>query len=153
MSNDEAFWKTIIDVEGAVSIYDGPTQFLREFAAVSSKAGHLFASHWCQAEATNGGFRQFYANSTGVLAPEAVEAFKEIGMPATAAIVTEANAWFGYVYPRQRQARELALKSYETMHPGSSGLFKNLEDFRLLRAENGGFETAAKTYWAGQDGA
>ncbi|WP_369973953.1 DUF4375 domain-containing protein [Polaromonas sp. SP1] len=31
---------------------------------------HLFAVHWCQSEICNGGFMQFFANSTGVLAPE-----------------------------------------------------------------------------------
>jgi hypothetical protein len=155
MSNDEAFWKAIADVDEAVSIYDGPVQFQREFAAVPAKAGNLFASHWCQTEVCNGGFRQFYTNSTGVLAPEAVEAFKELGMPGTAAVVAEANSWFGYAYPRQRQTRELTLKAHATMHPGSSGPFEELEEkfFRLLSSENGGFERAVKAYLAGQDGA
>ena len=155
MSNDEAFWNAITDVDAAVSIYGGPAQFVQEFAAVPSKAGHLFASNWCQTEVCNGGFRQFYANSTGVLAPEAAEAFKQMGMPATAAVVIEANTWFGYVYPRHRQARELALKTYETMHPESSGPFDKLDAafFRLLSSENGGFDTAAKAYFAGHDGA
>jgi len=155
MSKDEAFWKAIAEVGAVVSIYDGPVQFQREFIAVPPKSGHLFASHWCQTEVCNGGFRQFYANSTGVLAPEAVEAFKKLGMPGTASVVAEANSWFGHAYPRQRQTRELALKTYATLNPESSGPFQELEErfFRLLASESGGFERAAKAFFAAQDGA
>ncbi|WP_164468170.1 DMP19 family protein [Caulobacter vibrioides] len=46
--------------------------FLAGFSAVPTPSKHLLATHWLQSEVHNGGFSQFFSNSTGVLAPEAV---------------------------------------------------------------------------------
>jgi hypothetical protein len=77
-----SYWEVLGPVGGSVSIYDGPELFLREFAALSAKEATLLAAHWYQSEICNGGFNQFFGNSAGVLAPEAVAAFISIGMPA-----------------------------------------------------------------------
>ena len=63
----------------AINIYDGPEVFLTTLNHVSREAGLLFAAYFCQTEVCNGGFHQFFFNSTGVLAPEAVDGFTAIG--------------------------------------------------------------------------
>jgi hypothetical protein len=63
-------------------------------------------------EVCNGGFHQFFSNSTGVLAPEAVEAYRAIGIPEWAEIVAEAMQFFGEPYPRERFDRELPERTY-----------------------------------------
>jgi hypothetical protein len=68
--------------------------------------GHLFAAHWCQSEVCNGGFHQFFTNSTGVLAPEALAGFKAIGVIEWASLLEEAMRFFGEPYPREREVRE-----------------------------------------------
>jgi len=41
---------------------------------------HLYCGHRCQSEVTNGGLYQFFSNTTGLLAPEALFGFREIGL-------------------------------------------------------------------------
>jgi uncharacterized protein DUF4375 len=67
-----------------INIYDGPDIFLKTFAQVRREVGLLYATAFCQVEVCNGGLSQFFGNSTGVLAPEAVEGFIAIGQPQTA---------------------------------------------------------------------
>src|SRR5690606_38992919 len=123
----------------------GADRFLREFASAPEPVGHLFAAHWLQSEVRNGGFDQFFANSTGVLAPEAELGFKAIGMPNAAAVIAEQMAWFGPVYPREREDRERKLEKGSRL---LSRLFaargartpRGDEEFwTLLKHENEGF--------------
>jgi hypothetical protein len=53
----------------------------------------------------NGGFHQFFANSTGVLAPEALAGFRAIGLEEEAAALAEAMEQLGTPYPREREER------------------------------------------------
>lgn len=49
---------------------------------------------------------QFFANNTSVLAPEAVTAFEQLGMPKTANMLRASIQFFGTLYPRDRVIRE-----------------------------------------------
>lgn len=60
----------------------------------------MFAGHFCQSEVCSGGFEQLFWNPTGVLAPEAVEGFREIGLPQLAALIESAIDLLGPPYPR-----------------------------------------------------
>jgi len=144
MSNGEAYWSLLEPVAEAISIYDGPAQFFRQFHAAPVPARNLFAAHWCQSEVCNGGFYQFFANSTGVLAPEAVTAFQAIGMPQLSAVVASAAAQLGSTYPRERDARCAVLSA----HPELVLAFGELERefYSLLQADGGGFSNAADAY-------
>jgi hypothetical protein len=84
--------------------------FLRTFACVPEPAGHLLAIQWCESEVCNGGFHQFFMNSTGVLALEAARGMRAIGMPAMAEIVEQAMAVFGAAYPREQAQRRRVLE-------------------------------------------
>ncbi len=126
----------------AISIYDGPDIFLRQFSAVPAGVGHLFASHWCQAEVRNGGFSQFFSNSTGILAPEAHAGFLAIGMPKAAEMVARAMAVYPTPYPRERYDRAMAGERIDWKR------FDQLDDpfWKLLEEESGGFTAAADRY-------
>ena len=50
----------------------------------------LFSLDWCQKEVRNGGFAQFFENSTGMLTPEALAGFRMIGAIAYAKLLTAA---------------------------------------------------------------
>jgi Domain of unknown function (DUF4375) len=101
----EVYWSVIDPIWDSISIYNGPEVFLFQFGKVRPELGHLFASHWCQSEVCNGGFDQFFYNSTGVLAPEAAEGFQAIGLDDLAALVRQAMSVFGDPYPRDREVR------------------------------------------------
>jgi hypothetical protein len=59
-------WRLVEPVWGRINIIAEPCEFLSQFRQVRPEVGHLFAFYWCLAEACNGGFHQFFFNSTGV---------------------------------------------------------------------------------------
>ena len=143
------YWGLVDAIWDAVSIYDGPEAFLAQYARVPEPARTLFAAHWLQSEVRNGGLYQFFCNSTGVLAPEAVEAFQKMGMPLTAAHLESAMGFFGTSYPRRGSDRERAIEEAEDARgeewPGPF-VAESVAIEELLRTENGGFRAAADSY-------
>ncbi len=105
------YWKKIADAFANVSIYDGPQAFQEQFSKLEPVVGNLLAAHWCQSEVCNGGFHQFFGNSTGVLAPEALKGFEDMGLGELAALLRKAMSFFGVEYPRDRIARRNVLPS------------------------------------------
>ncbi|MDH3228918.1 MAG: DMP19 family protein [Alphaproteobacteria bacterium] len=151
MSQD--YWDHIEPFWESVSIYDGPEEFLLRFTEMPEHAAHLFALHWCASEVCNGGFHQFFFNSTGVLAPEAVAGFRAIGMPQTAAVVAAAMASFGEPYPRDREERQDALDALDREDADDDDWdspFGDIDNrfYDFLGSENGGMERAAESFAA-----
>lgn len=146
MSN--SYWRYVEPIWESISIYDGGEVFLRAFNEATKKQRVLFAAHWAQSEIMNGGLGQFFSNSTGVLAPEAVEAFKVLGMPKCASILSEAMKYFGENYPRERSAREEAFESFYEEFGGDVIPIQEYEDAMAteIEEENGGFWEAADNY-------
>lgn len=109
---------------------------------------HLLSGHWCISEVANGGLHQFFWNGTGVLAPEALEAFRELGMPQLAGVLQEAMALFGTPFPRKRNERHQALHAFEAQNPDAWDPFNQLDVkfWELMKEEAGGWEAAANAY-------
>jgi hypothetical protein len=62
-------------------------------------------------ELNDGGFEQFYSNSSGDFAHEIIDALKAIGANKTADIVQKANDQFpGKIVPKDRDKRQLILE-------------------------------------------
>jgi hypothetical protein len=144
----EKYWKAIEPIWKAISIYDGPELFLAQYQKVPPALGHLFAAHWCRSEVYNGGFHQFFTNWTGVLAPEAVEGFRAIGLDDCATVIEEAMKFFGNVYPRDRHQRCEVLASIPGRTREEWDPFYQLDErfYDLIDLENGGFDEAADKY-------
>jgi hypothetical protein len=147
-----SYWHVIEPYWETVSIYDGPEVFLDQFAKMPRQAQVLFAAHWTQSEVRNGGLSQFFGNCTGVLAPEAVEAFRALGMPEAAQTLQQALAFFGDVYPRERAPREDALEAYfdnlDSQGVDGPDPFEELDDqfSDFLDDEVKGFEASASAF-------
>ncbi|MBK9189174.1 MAG: DUF4375 domain-containing protein [Phycisphaerales bacterium] len=105
------YWDLIEAAFEKVDIYNGPDTFFSVFAPLPLHVQHLLATHWCQSEINNGGFDQFFYNPTGVLAPEAEVGFRAIGLSDVADLLAEAIDRFGSRYPRERDARLVAMDS------------------------------------------
>lgn len=138
------YWSAIEPYLETIDIYEGPRVFLKTMAKAPNHVGLLYAAHWCYSEVCNGGFHQFFSNSTGVLEPEAAKAFRLIGMPRIAKVVERASKHLGRPYPRDRAKRQRRLKLV------SKPALDKLDDqfFKLIETENGGFEKAADKYAA-----
>jgi len=147
MEAGELYWSVIDPYWDRVNIYDGPEVFLQEFSLIAECARNLLAAHWCQSEVRNGGFEQFFHNSTGVLAPEAVAAFMSIGLPKLGSVVESAMGLLGRPYRRERDARLAALEMLQGTNPGRD-VFDAYDNqfFQLIDQEGGGWEAAADNY-------
>ena len=99
------YMSRLANVWSAIDFGGSEHDFLEQFASAEVVGRNLFAAHWCQAEVFNGGFAQFFRNSTGMMAPEALRAFNEIGLRAWENSLQSAMVFFGPVYPRERVKR------------------------------------------------
>ena len=144
MNGDSAcHWTRISRISDRVSIYDGPQKFVDDFRSLTLPEQVLVAAHWFEYEVVNGGLSQFFGNSTGVLAPEAVIAFRVLGMPRVASVITEATNQFGHTYPRDRDERCKWLADHAIAFAE-----QDEELYHLLDHESGGFDQAASRYAA-----
>jgi hypothetical protein len=108
-----------------------------QFDALPEGIGYLYAGHWCQSEVRNGGLEQFFYNTTGLLAPEALAAYRTIGIKPWAEVLSEAMGFFGRTYPRDRAKRmKLLAKSQQP--------FNKLDD-RFYEWLKGDFERWSRT--------
>ena len=136
------YWDIVGPVWNVIDIYEGPEVFWQTYNSVPRESGLMFAAHFCQSEVCSGGFEQFFWNPTGVLAPEAVEAFREIGLPQIAALIESAMDLLGSAYPRDRNERKSCLS--QVPEAALDALDETF--FALIKSEEGGFKAAANRY-------
>jgi hypothetical protein len=120
MQSKESYWNHIEEAFERVSIYDGEEAWLSGLKAYPEYIQELLAAHWTMSEVLNGGLGQYFQNSTGVVAPEAIEGFTRIGQLEVANILKAAMAYFGTEYPRDREIRGKLLGSGEDETEGFS---------------------------------
>ncbi len=161
MVEEETFYGDALEeVFEATNIYDGEEPYLASIAPLPRPLVLLLAAHFCQYEIPNGGLQQLFKNSTGIVAPEAIEGYNLIGMPKTASVLEMAVSDLGAPYPRDRGARRQALMrasgldetdmdDYTLVKNALGWDFLNRTAWNLLDLENGGFEAAANRYVAG----
>jgi hypothetical protein len=99
-----------------VNIYDGEDAFHESIKSVPRQSLVLYAVFFCDSEIRNGGLRQLFGNSTGILVPEAIEGFRAIGLEACADAIEKASCLLGNAYPRDRWKRQEIIESLE--YPG-----------------------------------
>jgi hypothetical protein len=140
------YWSLVEPIWDQISIYDGPDVFQEQFRAAPPVAATLFAAHWCQSEVCNGGFDQFFYNPTGVLAPEALAAYRTMGLTEWSDSLAEAMAYFDTPYPRDRDLR-LAVLTVDDRRVRRAR-FEELDDrfFAWLNAEPDRWERAADEF-------
>jgi hypothetical protein len=145
-----SYWDDIAEAYNRLSIYDGAMAFAREFARLPTHIGDLLAAHWVLSEVSNGGFHQFFANPTGVLAPEAAQGFDRMGLPEVADVMRRAMAHFDGNYPREQSDRESFLDShrpevfeslerqlYEIGSPSLKRIYEIMDEYARRNAEPG----------------
>jgi hypothetical protein len=102
----ERSWKLVAPHWYSVDVHDQPSVVLSQLAALRPPSKNLLAAYWLFSEVENGAFPQFFWNSTGVLAPEALAAFRELGLAEAAVAIEKAMHLFGDPYPRDDAARQ-----------------------------------------------
>jgi hypothetical protein len=104
-------------------------------AALTPPQLHFLAIQWLDWEVCNGGFTQFYFNSSGELARSAEQAARVVGCDEVAEIVREANALFGPGGPaadRSERADQLSRIDLERLSPMDSRYYRQDKRVREL---------------------
>ena len=129
----------------------GADRLLSQLAAVPLRVKHLYAAHWCQSEVSNGGLYQFFYNSTGLLAPEAVDGFEAVGAVELSATTAEAMRYFGSPFPRDRHVRLVKLPEAQGRKREGWDPFVTYDArfYRWLDAEKDRWELTADSYATG----
>ena len=142
------YWNFVEPVWDSLVQWDDVREFTSVFERTAVPSRTLFAAHWLKSEVDNGGFYQFYWNTTGILAPEAADAFVTIGMSASAQVIRQSIAWFPSPYPRDRSRRIALLDRYAAENPGRRHPFDLLDErfYELVESEVGGFVEAANEF-------
>jgi len=112
LSGDDAF-AIIEPVYWSANIYDSLQEYEASLQSFSRPQRLLNALHWYIAEVNNGGHDQFYANSTGIVWPDALAAFEAIGVPDGAEIIRESTERLGGPPSREREERNRQLEQLE----------------------------------------
>ncbi|MCP5520187.1 MAG: DUF4375 domain-containing protein [Verrucomicrobiales bacterium] len=99
------YWDQIEEAFEAVDIYESYDVFKQGAGGYPEWKIDILAVHWTMSEIANGGLEQYFGNSTGILAPEAVLGFQRIGKPELAVALQKAMALLGEPYPREREQR------------------------------------------------
>lgn len=93
---------------------DGKTQYGDDMSVLSEAERIFYITQSLEMEVNNGGFSQFFFNSSGNFSNELVDAFTTIGANATAAICQKAIAAFGRDIPVDREERQEMLDELES---------------------------------------
>ena len=144
----EGYWALLEPHWDSVSIYGTPDEFLAGFVRLRPAVGHLFAAHWWYSEWCNGGLDQFFANPTGVLAPEAIDGLRVIGLRECADVLAQAVGMFGVPYPRDASLRAVLLAAMTSRAPegGPLGPLDRVLDELLFPGDAPRFDDAANEY-------
>ena len=93
---------------------DNKTNYGEDLSALSKAERIFYVTQTLEMEVNNGGFSQFFRNSSGDFSGELVDAFTTIGANTTAAICKKAISAFGRDIPADRDEREEMLDETET---------------------------------------
>jgi hypothetical protein len=112
MNNEEHYWKLIDSVLERISFDTSSDNFLTQLNELSESEQNLFAAHCCYSEVVNGGFFQFFINSSGILAPESIKGFQAIELSTCSEIIQKAVLFFGSNFSREVEKRCKILDSF-----------------------------------------
>jgi len=141
LGDEDLVWAVTAPAFEAADIYGTPEELDETLLLLTPGQRALLAIHWCVSEVCNGGFDQFFANSTGILAAEALDGFRRVGATEYAAIVTEAmNVFEGGVVPLDREGRNRQLDSgadetSSILSKLDDRFYVDLESLTAIRAE------------------
>lgn len=92
---------------------DKKTQYGEDMSVLSAEERIFYITQTLEMEVNNGGFSQFFYNSSGNFSNEVVSAFHAIGANTTAAICKKALSALGCEIPVDRDEREKMLDELE----------------------------------------
>lgn len=99
----------------SVSIYDGLAQYEADLKSFSAAQRAAFAMVWLDGEVNNGGFDQFFFNSTGIVWKDALAGYRLFGLTRCAEIMKHALSKWGGTVPFDRAKRQTLLLEQDSL--------------------------------------
>lgn len=127
--------------ERLMAPFDSPEDYDENKQNLSQYQIGLCSAWLCQMEVRNGGFHQFFSNSSGIAAREAVMGFTMIGAANCAQILREAIAMFPNgecpeeAYDRQADLNEISPEQFRPLEQRFFSQIQNDENFFFLAAQ------------------
>ena len=115
-SNMEHIWNLTDTNDFVVAMteyLDSKTKYGEDMSVLSESERIFYITQTLEMEVNNGGFSQFFCNSSGNFSNELVSAFTAIGANVTATICQKAISAFGREIPVDRDEREEMLDELE----------------------------------------
>lgn len=103
--DEDRFFFLTRGLRSCLDHYDPPPEVAARLAAMPEPYARIAVVDIFEAEMLNGSVHQFFFNSSGVLAPDVVEALTAMGLPAHAKAVQQGINMFPDPYPRDVSAR------------------------------------------------
>ena len=97
----------------AVSIYDSYERYLKDLEPFTMEQRYVLAIEWLACEVNNGGFDQFFFNSTGIVWEDAMNGFRAAGIEEGAELVQTAAGLLGGRPSFDRAERQAQMKEHE----------------------------------------
>ena len=123
------YWDILEPYAEGVEIYGSVTDYLCQLSLLPRDVQYLFVLHVFIAEELNGGLVQFFWNSDGIVAPEALAALADIGQVKAKELLHVGMRFFGMTYPRERDVRiDMLRNTYLGDKGGRENPFRELDD-------------------------
>jgi hypothetical protein len=130
----DLYWRLLASKRLLVGFPRTDDGFLQLYRGLARQVQELFAAYRCFSSIMAGGVDWYFEYQNAVLAPEAVMAFRAIGLPAAASVIASGISRFPSPYPRSTEVRgalmsetdldlaDLNASFYEIM---AEGVFEN----------------------------
>jgi uncharacterized protein DUF4375 len=115
-------------VHWIATIYDGPAMYEKSLRQFTHPQRLIWALNWYIYEVENGGHKQFYSNSTGIVWRDAMEGFEAIGVPKGAEILAVSAQRLGGQPSLDRSERQEQLKAWDPDFEDLDEEFGELEE-------------------------
>ncbi len=132
---DQRLFDSVVQrVLDTVDMYRGPEAYRRSQQALTRSQCWLFAVVWYASEVDNGGHRQFYDNSTGIVWRDARDGFEAFELPRFAEVLSASAERMGGAPPLEREPRQDLLDRLRPDFGDLDTRFYALDEGRALKA-------------------
>ncbi|WP_169784011.1 DMP19 family protein [Campylobacter curvus] len=103
--NEDNYFDVIEPLWFSVDIYDSYEIYERTLQPFSREQRYVFATEWLIAEVGNGGFEQFFDNSTGIVLKDALDGFRQLGCDDALSVIERVMECYGVFPSLDRKTR------------------------------------------------
>lgn len=124
------FWKIVEPIFWTGNIYGTYAEYEKSLENFSTEQRYLFAMNWLDSEVNNGGFPQFFENSTGIVWEDAYKGYQAAGATEMVNLMDRLLAVYGKnpSFDREERWNEIDEETMDKIDEFSSEYYK-LEEF------------------------